>query len=274
VLVTVLPATGVAAAPGRERVVCVSEQINEFLYAINAQYVLVARDLNSVYPAPITNLPSVGDRRALSAQEILSMKPTLLLTDGDVGPEAVVGQVEHARTPVAVMHPGESMEDAQALLLALGTRFGREHEARTAVDLWRQEMAQVLSDSRRLPASKPRVLFMHLDPTINSYMGVGSGTPADQILRWAGGVNAIAATGGMSSLTPELIARLAPDVIVATDVGFDRMGSSKSFAKLPGVSLTPAAEHGRIYRMDESEIMYYGPRTPAAIRHLAQLLRS
>ena len=32
------------------RVVCVSKQINEFLYDIHAESVLVARDLTSVYP--------------------------------------------------------------------------------------------------------------------------------------------------------------------------------------------------------------------------------
>jgi iron complex transport system substrate-binding protein len=76
----------------------------------------------------------------------------------------------------------------------------------------------------------------------------------------------------MTRLTPELIARAAPDVIVATDVGFDRVGSAGRFAALPGVSLTPAGKGGRIRRIDESEIMYFGPRTPGAVRALAAAL--
>jgi len=73
----------------------------------------------------------------------------------------------------------------------------------------------------------------------------------------------------MMRLTPELIARAAPDVIIATDVGFDRMGSAQKFATLPGVSLTPAARNGRVYRIDETELMYFSPRTPAAVRKIA-----
>jgi iron complex transport system substrate-binding protein len=38
---------------------------------------------------------------------------------------------------------------------------------------------------------------------------------------------------------------------------------------MPGVALTPAAKSGRIHRIDESEVMYYGPRTAAALRRIA-----
>ena len=72
--------------------VCVSKQINEFMYDIHAESVLVARDLTSIYPPQITKLPSVGYHRALSAEGIISMRPTMLLTDGNLGPDAVVSR--------------------------------------------------------------------------------------------------------------------------------------------------------------------------------------
>jgi len=267
-----LAALAAGAAPAAERIVCVSKQINEFLYAIGAQDQLVARDLTSVYPPEILKLPSVGYHRALSAEGIVSVKPTLFLTDGNVGPEAVIEQVRSVGIPVVVLRPGSTPDSAQALLLALGARFGREAQAREVLVRWRAGMDSVLADSARLAAHAPRVLFMHFGQIVNNYLGIRSGTPADRILRWAGGRNALDSLGGMSRLTPESIARAAPEVIVATDVGFDRVGSAGKFAELPGVSLTPAAKSGRIYRIDESEIMYFGPRTPAAVRHLAGLL--
>ena len=92
------------------------------------------------------------------------------------------------------------------------------------------------------------------------------------MIRWAGGENAIDSVGGMLRLTPELIAKAAPDVIIATDVGYDRVGSADKFASLPGVSLTPAARGKRIYRVDETEVMYYGPRTPASLEKIEKWL--
>ena len=58
------------AGKSGDRVVCVSKQINEYLYAIHAESVLVARDLTSIYPPEITKLTSVGYHRALNAEVV------------------------------------------------------------------------------------------------------------------------------------------------------------------------------------------------------------
>ena len=252
------------------RVVGVSKQINEFMYEIGAESVLVARDLTSIYPAAIRRLPSVGYHRALSAEGIISMRPTMLLTDGNLGPDAVVEQVKKVGIPVVLMSPGGTVDSAQALMAQLGERFGRKQAADSVIAGWQRAMSDALADSMRWAGEpKPRVLVMHFGQLNNSYLALKRGSAADRIIGWAGGVNAVDSVGGMMRLTPELIARAAPDVIIATDVGFDRVGSADSFAQLPGVALTPAAKSGRIYRVDETEVMYFGPRTPASIRKVA-----
>jgi iron complex transport system substrate-binding protein len=255
------------------RVVCVSKQINEYLYEIHAESVLVARDLTSIYPPQITKLASVGYHRALSAEGIISMRPTMLLTDGNLGPNAVVDQVKKVGIPVVVMNPGSSPDSAQALMARLGKEFHHEHDADSVIAKWNHDMAAVLADSVRWSKGpKPRVLVMHFGQIANDYLALKRGTPADQIIHWAGGENAIDSVGGMLRLTPELIAKAAPDVIIATDVGYDRVGSPEKFAALPGVSLTPAGRAKRIYRVDETEVMYYGPRTPASLEKIVKWL--
>ena len=271
VLLLAVPlACGRASQPAGERVVGVSKQINEFLYEIGAESVLVARDLTSIYPPAIRTLPSVGYHRALSAEGIISMRPTMLLTDGNLGPDAVVEQVKKVGIPVVIMNPGSTVDSAQGLMKQLGERFGRKESADSVIAAWNREMSAALADSARWAGTpKPRVLVMHFGQLNNSYLALKRGSAADQIISWAGGTNAVDSVGGMMRLTPELIARAAPDVIIATDVGFDRMGSAEKFAALPGVSLTPAAKKGRVYRVDETEVMYFGPRTPASIRTVA-----
>jgi iron complex transport system substrate-binding protein len=268
-------------AGGGARVVCVSKQINEFMYAIGAESVLVARDLTSIYPARIKSLPSVGYHRALSAEGIISMKPTLLLTDGNVGPEPVLAQVKQVGIPELTLAPGNTVDSAMALLTTLGRQFHREQAADSVVGAWRAGMDSLWRDTASWSAAakattagapaRPRVLIIHFGQIRNNYLALKRGGPADVMLHWAGAENAIDSVGGMAQLTPELIARAAPDVIIATDVGFDRYGSVEKFKTLPGVALTPAAQHDRIYRVDEQEIMYYGPRTPAVVRHLASI---
>src|SRR6185312_705356 len=98
---------------GTDRVVCVSKQINEFMYAIGAEQHLVAVDLTSIYPPLIKKWPTVGYHRALSAEGIVSMRPTLFLTDGNVGPSAVLDQLKKVGIPIAVMPPGNTLDSAQ-----------------------------------------------------------------------------------------------------------------------------------------------------------------
>ncbi len=273
IAVAAVPAPARAAnASADERVVCVSKQLNEFLFAIGAADVLVGRDLTSVYPPGIRRVTSVGYHRALSAEGIVSTRPTVLLTDGNVGPDAVLAQVRQVGIRVETLRAGASPDSAMQLLRALGARFHREPQAEHVLELWRKGMRQVQADSARRKGPRPRVLVMHFGQIVNDYLGVRAGGPADLVIRWAGGVNAIDSLGGMSRLTAERIARIAPDVILVTDVGFDRVGSAAKFALLPGVALTPAGRSGRIHRIDESELMYFGPRTPAAVRRVAGML--
>ncbi|HEX3927240.1 MAG TPA: ABC transporter substrate-binding protein [Gemmatimonadales bacterium] len=260
-------------AGGAERVVCVSKQINEYLYDIGAEGVLVARDLTSIYPAAITTLPSVGYHRALNAEGIISMRPTMFLNDGNLGPAAVVDQVKKVGIPVVTLLPGNSLDSAEALMDTLGALFHRKAHADSLIAEWKAGMDSLMADTAKLASGKrPRVLIIHFGQIRNNYLALKQGGPADQMLRWAGAVNAIDSVGGMAALTPELIARAAPDVIIATEVGFDRYGTVEKFKELPGVALTPAARNNRIYRITEQEIMYFGPRTPAVVRKIADLV--
>jgi iron complex transport system substrate-binding protein len=262
-------------ASGGTRVVSVSKQINEYLYDIHAESVLVARDLTSTYPSQIKSLPSVGYHRGLSAEGIISMRPTMLLTDGNLGPDAVVAQVKQVGIPVVVLSPGQGLDSAQLLMARLGEKFHHAPQADSVIAEWRREMAKALADSARWATQqKPRVLVMHFGQLVNDYLALKRGTTADQVVQWAGGVNALDSIGGMVRLTPELIAKAAPDVIIATDVGFDRVGGVDKFAALPGVALTPAGKMKRIYRIDESEVMYFGPRTPASVRKVSAWLHA
>lgn len=258
-----------AKANQTTRIVCVSKQINEFIYAIGAEQNLVAVDLSSIYPEAIKKLPNVGYHRALSAEGILSMKPTLFLHDGSVGPDAIIAQIKQVGIPMLEMKPGEnSIDTAMQLMRTVGVYFKKEAAADSVIKLWKSNLQMVLADTiKSLGKKKPRIMIIHYGRAANIYLAVAKNSPADQIITWAGGVNAIDTTGGLSRLTsPEKIANAAPDIILATDYGFDKFGDAEKFATMPGISLTPAGKNKRIYRIDESEIIYFGPRTPSVIQ--------
>src|SRR5689334_16226298 len=76
-----------------QRLVSLTKQYSEIIYALGAQKDLVAVDLSSTYPPEIKSLPTVGYHRALSVEAILAVKPTLILHDNNIGPEHVTRQL-------------------------------------------------------------------------------------------------------------------------------------------------------------------------------------
>ena len=64
-----------------------------------------------------------------------------------------------------------------------------------------------------------------------------------------------------------------PDVIIATDYGFDQMGSMEKFiAGVPGVALTNAGKNKNIIRFEEHDLVYMGPRTGENVMLIQKLI--
>jgi iron complex transport system substrate-binding protein len=70
--------------------------------------------------------------------------------------------------------------------------------------------------------------------------------------------------------SPEIIAQANPDVILVTDYGYDQAGGNIDAIKaLPGVATSNAAKNNRIYRIEENQLMYFGPRTGENVAKVA-----
>src|SRR3954453_8375578 len=82
------------------RYVVISPIYNEIIWALGAQNTVVGIDLSTTYPPEVKNVQTVGYHRALSAEGILSLHPTTILTDGNIGPPQVVEQIKQLNIPV------------------------------------------------------------------------------------------------------------------------------------------------------------------------------
>ena len=105
ILFIAIAAVAVATSCGRfanqpnatagDRVVVISPIYNEIIWALGAQDHVVGVDLSSNYPPEIKNVQTVGYHRALSAEGILSLHPTAILTsEGNIGPPQVIEQIK------------------------------------------------------------------------------------------------------------------------------------------------------------------------------------
>jgi len=257
-------------AEGKDRIVCVSKQLTEIMFALHQGNKIVGIDLTSTYPSETKNLTTVGYHRHLSAEGIISLDPTIVIHQGDVAPETVMPQLQKVGIPVKVYPAGNTIDSTKILIAQLANEFGVDTAASRINNMLDADLAKAASFASKFPV-KPRVLIIHFGQQRNQYFVMGTRGTANKMIELAGGINA-ADTSSFRDLSPEVIAREQPDVILATDFGFDRLGSIEKFKQLPGIALTPAAKNGKIFRVEEHDLVYFGPRTGENIINMATLI--
>ncbi|MFL5788634.1 MAG: hemin ABC transporter substrate-binding protein [Flavisolibacter sp.] len=254
----------------KDRIVCVSKQLTEILFALHQGNKIVGVDLSSNYPPEAKKLTSVGYHRHLSAEGIISLDPTLVIHQGDIAPNDVIPKIVGVGIPVKVYPPANTIDSTEQLIRLLGKEFGEDTAATRIVNKMNTDLLRADSFSKTFK-TKPRVLIIHFGQQMNQYFVMGTRGTADEMIKLAGGINA-ADTSSFRTLSPEAILRSQPDIILATDFGYDRMGGKEKFIELPGLAFTPAAKNGKIFRIEEHDLVYFGPRSGENIMKIAILI--
>lgn len=256
------------------RIVCISKQLTEMVFALGKGHDIVAKDLTSTYPDSAKLLPTVGYHRALSAEGIISMNPDVVIHSNDIGPETVLPQLKKAGVNTKAFGAANTYDSAKMLVKELGDYFGVPAKADSIVKKMDADMEAVYAAEKTL-TDTPTVMLIHYGQANNNFFvmsGRKNEGPGDRMLKLAGGKPAVYDAKGARQISAEAIAVANPDVIIATDFGFDKMGGAENFKTLPGVGLTNAAKNNRIYRFEEHDIIYFGPRTAENILKLMKLI--
>jgi len=265
-----LAASFPASAQQPPRIVAVGSSITEIVYALGAEKLLVGVDTTSLYPNAARSLPQVGYMRALSAEGVLSLKPTLIVATTAAGPATVLDQLKATGIEVMVLPDHYDYDSVTAKIAAVGKATGKIAAADAMIERGRAAM-KVLADRLATATSHPRVLFL---------LGMGSGAPqaagrntaADGIIRMAGGVNAIEGYSGYRPLTPEAVIASKADYVLVTRQTVEAMGGIQAVLDQPSLNRTPAGKAGKVLEFDALLLLGFGPRTPQAAQELASAL--
>lgn len=254
------------------RIVSVSKHLTEILFALGKGHNIVACDLTSSYPDSAKMLPKVGYHRALNAEGIVSMKPDIVIHSNDIGPLTVLPQLEKLGLKTMAFKGANTLDSAKTLITALGDYFGVPQNA-TVINRKIDADMLTVAKERAVHTDTPSVMIIHYGQANNVYFVMsGRKGAGDQMIESAGGKVAKYDSKGARQISAEAVALANPDIIIATDFGFDKMGSTENFKSIPGVSLTNAAKNNRIYRFEEHDLVYFGPRSGENILKLMQLI--
>jgi len=270
-----------AKPPADERIVVIAQAYTEIIWALGAQDHIVGVDYSSTFPPDVKKLPTVGYHRALSAEGILSLKPTLIIDDNNIGPPAVVDQLKSLNIPMKTFQAkNSSIDGTKALIREMGAFFHKEQRAEELCAKLDDGMARAAEFVKQY-TDHPRVAVIHFGRAGGNYMLVGAPRDNDagdagaagKMVLWAGGAMAVTKSGMQRMASPEIVAQANPDVVLMTEYGYDQLGGQMDkILALPGVATSLAAKNHRIYRVEEHQLMYFGPDTGDHIIELAKLI--
>lgn len=270
--VTVESATGdKVTVTDVDRLVPLTGSLSEIVFTLGLGDKVVARDISATFEQA-EELPVVTRSHDVSAENVLSLNPSLVLAAETTGPAEAMDQIAAAGIPVIVFEPvtgidgiGDHIETVAA---ALGVdAAGEQLSERTA------ERIDAVADDVPQPEKPLRVAFLYLRGSASVYLIGGAKSGAPGLIEALGALDAGKESGIDKDFTPitsEALAAAAPDVILVMTKGLESVGGVKGLVELPGIAQTPAGMDERVAAIDDGVLLNFGPRTDQVLSSLSE----
>ena len=240
---------------------------------------LVGRDISTTFPG-VEDLPVVtGSGHAISPESVLEMRPDLLITDGTIGPLDVVLQLRDAGITVVFVREQPGLEAPAAMARSVAAIFGLPDTGEALATRITSELDTVLATiADRAPtarADKLRMVFLYIRGANGIYYLFGQESGAGDLIEGLGGIDIATEIGwtGLRPMTDEALIAANPDLILVMSDGLESVGGPEELVRLkPAIGLTSAGQNLRFVDMDDSQVLSFGPRTPAVLDALARAI--
>jgi iron complex transport system substrate-binding protein len=250
------------------RIVSLNGSLSEIVYALGLGSHLVGRDISTTF-REAAKVPLVTRAHDVSAESVLSRKPTLVLAQTDSGPPDALEHLRNAGVPVVAFASTESVPDISTRIERVAEALGLPDEGAMLIARTRDQIKVVQRAIPSTPkAKKPKVAFLYMRGQAGVYLIGGAGSGADSMIKAAGGIDAGTAMGLEKSFTPitsEALVKAAPDVILMTTTGLESVGGVDGLVEIPGIAQTPAGLNRRIITEEDGLLFSFGSRTPVAL---------
>ncbi|MFC4223830.1 heme/hemin ABC transporter substrate-binding protein [Lysinibacter cavernae] len=253
--------------------------IGETVFALGYGDSVVGRDATMTFDEA-KDLPIVtGSSHSINAESVLALEPTLVITDGTVGPLAVVRQIADTGIPVVFVDRNPSISGAIEKASQIGAALGDAEAGKALSTMLSDEIDDTVEQIKAIapkdPADRVRIAFLYLRGSSNIYYLFGEGSGADDLITALDGRDVASEIGwvGERPMTDEALIEANPDLLLVMTKGLDSVGGPEGLIdSLEAVALTNAGKNLNIIDMADSQIMTFGPRTPEALSALARAI--
>ena len=242
------------------KIVGAGGSITETIFFLGLEKNLVARDLTSNFPDQASSLPSIGYLRNLSVEGLLSLSPTLILSEPDIGPEKVVEQIKKTSVEVRILADDYSSSGIIDKVNCIGKILGAEKPyIQKKTSPLKQLKEKLESDARSNTSPKKIMIILMFRGT--SPIVAGANTSGDAFIRMTKNINIFSNIDGWKPVGIEGILSMDPDYIIVTKRAFSPFRNLESFLVQSGLQSTSAGKYGKVLVEDGMAMLGFGPRT-------------
>jgi iron complex transport system substrate-binding protein len=245
-----------------QRVVSLAPSTTEAMFAIGAGDRVVGRSRYCDWPPEVARLPSVGGLEP-DLEAVLLLRPDLVVGPREAASSRLAEQLA-ARGIASWFPPTESLASIDELLAGLGDRTGHGSEARKVVA---DHTARELAIEHAVAGERRPTVLMVVD--VAPIVVAGSSSYVGELIRRAGGTNAVDAAPPWPTLGLERVVELDPEVIL--DASGAAEDTTPITTRTPGWGVLRAVREGRVVPMHDSRVLRPGPRV---VEGLAVLVRA
>jgi len=243
-----------------EKIVTVGGSITEIVFSLNQGHRVVGVDQSSTIPKEVGSLPQVGYIRAISAEGILSMEPTKILTTSDIGPPNVVEQIKATGVELIIYDSPKSYTDIVELIKLIAKDLNAEEESIDLLSVMNDSFKTIQDNIVNQREIHKIAFFMGMGggSALSSFNAAGDATRANYLIEFIGGRNVFKGSfKKYSKVDMETLIDVNPEIILLASMG-DGEQLMKSIYEDSNLKYIDAIKNEQVHFIDLGRSLTFG----------------
>jgi iron complex transport system substrate-binding protein len=251
-----------------QRIVSLAPSLTETVFALGAGDRLVGVSVYCDFPPEARSIDRVGTFLTPNVEAILAKRPDVVLAVPSPANRNPVQSLRQLGLRVVVVDP-RSVAEVLDSIRQIGAAIDRAPAAQDLIGRIEHDVARVRQRLRGAPQRKV-LMVVGRAPLI----AAGTGTFADELIRFAQGINLGAQAGsGWPHLSLEFAIAAAPDVIIDTTVTHAKESDAGASLRFwDAFTTVPAVRRGAVHAYRDYQLLRPGPRIAEALALMARFV--
>lgn len=211
------------APTGPARIVSLVPQATEALFAVGAEDRIVGVSTSSLWPPEARDKPQVGGILDPQIEQIMALDPDLVIVSRN---HILHNRALRERGIETLVVSTRSIDEALRMIGDLGIMIGKREEVRVLLDTIVEPLNALYAQYENVSPRRVLVSVIHEKGAFREVLALGPDNYIDEVVRTAGGINAVTQPEPLGGLTVKLntlqVRMMRPDVVI------DMQGSEPS----------------------------------------------